>query len=143
MWWHIIVLVLVSVVFAAVTDFLERVRLRKLLDRPCAGIRWHRRFPDVPHAKIREFLRMFVTVFAFDERHSCKFAPDDQPMAIYQARHIPHLTIDDDMEFESLDEMMETRYGIDLYSVWRDGITLGELFAMTRRTEEGPEVVLG
>ncbi|QDU44663.1 hypothetical protein Mal52_31490 [Symmachiella dynata] len=112
----------------------ERARLRKLLDRPCAGIHWHRRFPTVKHDDIREFLALFTEAFAFDSIHRSKFSPDDQPMALYEARYIPHLSMDDHFEFESLDEVLDSRYGIDLSSVWHQDITLGELFALTQLT---------
>jgi hypothetical protein len=130
MWWPLIVIVLGAVAFVVVLAIAEHARLLKLLDRPCAGIRWHRRFPSVPHDEIRKFLKLFTVAFAFDERHYSKFGPDDQPWAIYHARYIPHLTVDDHMEFESLIEAFAKTYGVDLWAVWHDEMTLGELFAL-------------
>ncbi len=112
----------------------ERLRIRNLLDRPFAGIRWHRRFPNAKHDDIREFLAQFTEAFALDSIHRGKFSPDDQPMALYDARYIPHLAMDDHFEFESLDEVLDSRYGIDLSSVWHKDMTLGELFALTQLT---------
>ncbi|QDT48893.1 hypothetical protein Pan258_29400 [Symmachiella dynata] len=132
-WKWIFILGGASVLFFAITAA-ERARLRKLLDRPCAGIHWHRRFPTVKHDDIHEFLALFTEAFAFDSVHRSKFSPEDQPMALYEARYIPHLTMDDHFEFESLDEVLDSRYGIDLSSVWHKDITLGELFALTQLT---------
>jgi propanediol dehydratase small subunit len=131
--WPLLIVLLLALLFAVVLEVTERTRLRKFLDRPCAGIRWHRRFPTVPHNEIREFLSIFTAAFAFDEKHRGRFAPDDQLLAIYRARYVPHVSLDDFMEFESLTESLATHYGIDLPSVWRDDLTLGELFAITQK----------
>jgi hypothetical protein len=111
-------------------EIVEQVRVRKLLDRPCAGIRWVRRFPDAPKAEIRAFLHRFAEAFAFEERDACKFTPDEQIAAIYSARYDPLFMFDDRMEYESLADTLKRHYAIDLHAVWRDDITLGELFTL-------------
>ena len=130
--WGVVILFAVAIAFAVGLHLAERARLRKLLDRPCAGILWHRRFPKVPHDEIRAFLKMFTDAFAFDEVHFCNFRPDEQPIEIYSARYVPLLNADDHSEFESLADALKTTYGIDAYPVWRDGMTLGDLFELTR-----------
>lgn len=130
--WQAIFLVSFVVLFSGGIFLAERARLRRLLNRPCAGIRWHRQFPAVSHDEIRAFLRLFTEAFAIDPVHSTKFAPDDRPRAIYEARYIPHLTLDDHMEWESLTKAFRTTYGIDLESVFQPDTTLAELFSLTR-----------
>ncbi len=51
-------ILLLSLIITAAIGAVEKARERMLLDRPCAGIRWHRLFPNVTHDEIREFLRM-------------------------------------------------------------------------------------
>ncbi len=134
--WPIFFVLLLALLFAIVLEVAERIRLQKFLDRPCAGIRWHRRFPTVPQNEIREFLSIFTEAFAFDEKHRGKFAPDDQLLAIYRAQYVPQLSLDDFMEFESLTEALSTHYGIDLQSVWSEDLSLGDLFAITQTKQE-------
>ncbi len=136
-WLVLIIVLLTGLSFAVATEFAERARLRRLLARPCAGIRWHRRFPVAPHDDIRAFLRVFTDAFAIEGIHCTKFAPDDRPLAIYLSRYVPHLTLDDHGEFESWGKALEREYGIDLMTVWREGdVTLGELFAVTRGSRD-------
>ena len=93
--WQGILIVSIAIVLTIAHAVAERVRLRRLLNRPCAGIHWHRQFPAVSHDEIRSFLRLFCDAFAIEPVHSTKLAPDHHPLAIYEARYIPHLTLDD------------------------------------------------
>lgn len=129
----LLVILTLSISFATAVEFAERARLRKLLDRVDTEAIWRDCFPEVPADEIRSFLVLFTESFAIDPTHCFKFAPDDRPSAIYEARYVPHLTVDDHCEFESLTDALASRHRIDLQAVWRDDITLGELFAMTRK----------
>jgi propanediol dehydratase small subunit len=122
---------LIAIAFATVTGVIESRRMCREIERPCAGIRWHRRFPHATHQSIRAFLHVFADAFSVERVHATKFTPDDQPLLIWNARYIPHLTLDDRMEMESLERGINDAYGIDLNTVWRDSMTLGELFALT------------
>ena len=129
----LLVILTLSISFATAVEFAERARLRKLLDRVDTEAIWRDCFPEVPADEIRSFLVLFAESFAIDPTYCFKFAPDDQPSAIYEARYVPHLTVDDHCEFESLTDALASRHRIDLQAVWRDDITLGELFTMTRK----------
>ena len=130
--WHLITVLSIATFFAVAIEIAERMRLRRLLDRPCAETHWHHQFPSVPHHEIRVFLKLFAESFVIDAAHCTKFGPDDRPMAIYQARYVPYLTLDDHMEFERLSKSLESKYAIDLKAVWHENMTLGELFVSVR-----------
>ena len=53
-------------------------------------------------------------------------------MDVYRAVHPPKWTLADSMELESFATRCQTRCGIDVFGAWRDDITLGEVFALTR-----------
>lgn len=52
-------------------------------------------------------------------------------MEVYRAACPPGIVLDS-MELETLELSLEKRYGIDFVAVWRDNITLGELYEHTR-----------
>lgn len=121
----------------AIVVVVERAQLarqRALVDRPCKGIYWHRQFPNESHDTIREFLHLFADAFSIERMHATKFAPDDRLRAIYEAKWLPHLTLDDDLEFETLEEFLNSKYQVRLRSVWHENLTLGELFSLTKRS---------
>ncbi|MFN0197327.1 MAG: hypothetical protein ACKVT0_11330, partial [Planctomycetaceae bacterium] len=93
--WKLLFIVLPAIAFAILIEIAERAKLRKLLDRPSAENLWYQRFSYAPQDAVNEFLKLFVTSFAFDEDQYFKFSPDDQPWAIYKARYISHLNLDD------------------------------------------------
>ena len=107
---------------------LDRRALRPYWDRACMGIRWRRRFPDAPKTELREFLTIFVDAFCFDHKRRTCFSPDDRVMEIYRADYPPG-SLGDSMELETLGLSLKKRYGIDFTAVWREDITLGELYA--------------
>ena len=110
----------------------RRRALRQYWDRACMGIRWRRRFPDVPKSELREFLTIFVDAFCFDHKRRTCFSPDDRVMEVYRADYPPG-SLADSMELETLGLRLEKRYGIDFTAVWREDITLGELYEHTKR----------
>src|SRR5262245_13878943 len=85
-----IALLVVAAVCGGFIGHAHRSRsLRPYWQRACMGIRWRRRFPDAPKADIREFLRIFVDAFAFNQRRRSRFAPDDRVMDVYRALNPP------------------------------------------------------
>ncbi len=110
----------------------RRRALRQYWDRACMGIRWRRRFPDALKTELREFLTIFVDAFCFDRRRRTCFSPDDRVMDVYRADYPPG-SLSDSMELETLGLSLEKRYGIDFTAVWREDITLGELYEHTKR----------
>lgn len=57
-------------------------------------------------------------------------------MVVYRTRYPPKWTIADAMELESFAKDFRKTYGIDPVPMWREDITLGELFALTRKSAE-------
>lgn len=110
----------------------SRRALRKFWDRACRGIRWRRRFPDSPKTEIREFLSTLVDAFGFRQSRRCCFSPDDKLMDIYRALY-PLRCLPDNLELETFGLKLEARHGVDLFTSWRDDITLGELYSQTRK----------
>ena len=106
--------------------------LRPYWERGCTGIRWRRRFPHSSKTDIREFLLIFVDAFLFSERRRSRFSPDDRVIDVYRAVYPPEDGSADNLELETLAMLLERRYGIDLRAVWREDITLGELYEHTR-----------
>lgn len=110
----------------------ERQKLRRYLDRGCTGFRWRRRFAEASNSELREFLDIFVEAFGYRRRWRLYFAPDDRVMEFYRLRY-PLRGQPDDMELEYLAELLQKRYGVDFVDSCREDITLGDLFAQTRR----------
>ena len=95
--------------------------------RSCQGKDWRQSFPDASKTEIRQFLSVFTEAFAFDNREKLKLNPNDQMLDIYRALY-PHKWQADAMEFETLDKDLKSIYGVSFNNVWRDGLTLGQLF---------------
>ena len=130
----IILLLLLAVGLAVgiVAEFARRRGLQAYWQRACTGRQWMRRFPNASKTQIRAFLDLFVRAFAFArERHLC-FSPDDRVMDIYRTLYPPKWTLADALELETFARDMSQTYHTDIYPLWRDDITLGELFAQTR-----------
>src|ERR1039458_8395045 len=77
---QIAIIALFAVVIVFLSSIQERQKLRRFLERGCAGFRWRRRFPQASKAEIREFLDIFVEAFGFKRSWRLSFAPDDQVM---------------------------------------------------------------
>ena len=114
----------------------ERRRMSNYWSRVCTGPEWKRRFPQAPKDEIRAFLKAFVDAFAFRRSRGLCFTPDDRVMDVYRTLYPPKRTLADSMELESFGLQFHKLYGIDLVPVWRDDITLGELFALSRQSAE-------
>ena len=104
--------------------------MRRYLDRACAGFRWRRRFPRASKSEIREFLNIFVASFGFRQRWRLYFAPDDRVMDVYHTLY-SHKPFADGMELETLVRDLQKRYQVDIVGLWREDITLGELYDKT------------
>ena len=121
----------VAVLISLPSWIARRRALRRYWDRACMGIRWRGQFPDSSKSEIREFLTMFVDAFGFSHKRRMRFSPDDRVMDVYQAAHPPG-SLGDCMDLETLGLRLEKRYGIDVIALWREDITLGELYEHTR-----------
>jgi cystathionine beta-lyase family protein involved in aluminum resistance len=96
------------------------------------GREWRRRFPKAPKADIREFLDLFIAAFGFGESRRLRFSPGDRVMEVYRALYPFPKMMADSMELESFITRVQERYGVDLLPLWREDVTLGELFAYAR-----------
>lgn len=105
---------------------------RRYLERPCAGFKWKRRFPDASNNEIRAFLDVFIEAFGFKESLRLRFAPDDQVMEIYRTLYSGR-GLTDDMELERLVMNLDESYRVKVVHAWHEKITLGDLFQKTRR----------
>ena len=123
--------VLIGVPAIAVGILSER-RRRKALQhywqRVCRGALWRRRFPDSPKSEIREFFDVFLDAFAFSAPRRLCFSPDDKVLEVYHALYPPGDALADCLELETFSAELRKHY-IDLVSLWRDDLTLGELYA--------------
>jgi hypothetical protein len=100
--------------------------------RSCMGRAWKRTFPRASKADIREFLYLFVDAFAFPRRRALQFAPSDRVLSVYGALY-PLKGSPDALELETFALRLERRYSLDLRSMWRENLTLGEIFSNTNR----------
>lgn len=100
--------------------------------RSCQGRVWRRAFPGASKDEIRQFLSSFTESFAFNDREKLKLNPNDQLLDIYRALY-PHKWQADAMEFETLSDDLQSKYGVNFSSVWRDGLTLGQLFEQVQQ----------
>lgn len=103
--------------------------------RSCQGRNWRRSFPGASKDEIRQFLSTFTESFAFRDREKLKLNPNDQLLDIYRALY-PHKWQADAMEFEMLSEELESKYGVTFSSVWREDLTLGQLFAHVQKARK-------
>jgi hypothetical protein len=99
-------------------------------ERRCEGRAWRRTFPSAPKEDIRAFLALFMNAFALPSRRMLRFAPTDRVLEIYRA--VSPRGWPDAMELETLDEELQRVYGFPLRDVWKETLTLGELFARVR-----------
>lgn len=103
--------------------------------RSCQGRTWRRAYPGATKEEIRKFLSTFTESFAFDDREKLKLNPNDQLLDIYRALY-PHKWQADALEFETLGNDLQSKYGANFSSVWREGLTLGQLFEQVRRVSK-------
>jgi len=68
-----------------------------------------------------------VKAFAFSDNEKLKLRPDDKILEIYKALY-PSKWTPDALEFETLAKDLQQRYSVELEKIWRDDLTLGDLF---------------
>ena len=125
------------VVFVAVTlgasiylSVAKRRRLKRYWARSCTGRAWLNEFPAAQSDAVRRFLYLFVDSFGFSRKRALQFVPGDRPLAVYRALY-PLKSMPDALEFEAFAKGVEATYGLNLIRIWREDITLGEVFAKT------------
>jgi propanediol dehydratase small subunit len=119
--------VVVGVVFDLYTARRSRQLLSAYWRRHCTGRLWKRRFPTSSKRDIRQFLRLFAHAFSFPGRQ-LNFAPDDRVIDIYRALY-PDASTPDGLELETFATAVQQQYGISVAGIWREDLTLGELYA--------------
>jgi propanediol dehydratase small subunit len=130
--WPFIIFLTVASSLVVAMEIARRRRLSPMLNRASADRDWRRAFPEAPAREIRAFLELFVDVFALQRKHYLAFRPADRIMDVYRAINPPKWTAADNMELELLAQMLKQQYGLSLESIWRDDLTLGEVFGRTR-----------
>jgi hypothetical protein len=95
--------------------------------RTCQGRGWKQNFPQTPITDIREFLLFFVEAFDFADNEKLKLNPNDKIMEIYKAMY-PSKWTPDALEFETLAKNLRHKYSVEFVKIWRDDLTLGDLF---------------
>jgi hypothetical protein len=99
-------------------------------DRACQGASWLTVFPNTSKDQIREFLSLFVASFGFRKSEQLKLGPSDSILRIYRTLY-PYRWQPDALEFETLSRELRNRYALDLTALWKEDLTLGELFTET------------
>jgi propanediol dehydratase small subunit len=107
-----------------------RGRMDRYWQRSCTGRAWSNEFPTAGSAEIRRFLLLFVSAFALPKKRALQFLPSDRPLDIYRALN-PLKDMPDALELETFAKRFESTYGFDLARIWREDITLGDVFAKT------------
>jgi hypothetical protein len=134
-----IVLTLVVIVAGAFVYIALRQRntsrraLAEFWGRQCNGRAWLRAFPSASADDIRRFLNLFVEAFAFPRDRALRFSPSDRVMAVYRSLY-PDRGWPDDMELETFARSVERTYALRMSGVWREDMTLGDIFSGTRQT---------
>ena len=106
--------------------------------RICTGKDWRRAYPESPKQEIRRFLLLFVEAFAFKDAHKLRFQPDDRILDIYTAT-VGKWGVDS-LELETLADSVQKEYGLNLSLVWRENLTLGELFSLVANAQQGTQI---
>lgn len=105
--------------------------LREYWRRSCQGRAWRRQFPNAPNEDIRQFLSLLANSFLVDQKRRLQFSPNDRLLGIYRTIY-PNRFVVDTCELEHFVIGFKQRYNIDLLPIWRETLSLGELFALTR-----------
>jgi propanediol dehydratase small subunit len=129
MTWLVVAAVVAS---AGVGLLVEHLRFRTYWGRTCTGRAWKSSYPEASKDEIREFLQLFVGAFGFRRSRMLRFEPMDQILSILSKRSPSYLALDP-VELKDFVREVRARYGFDLAPEWHEQITLGEVFAKTRR----------
>jgi propanediol dehydratase small subunit len=129
--YSVLLIVLGVIAIALVVAIVRYPRtIKEYWQRSCMGRAWKQTFPQASAEEIRQFLYTFVDAFAFPRRRALQFAPTDRVLSIYSALY-PLKGSPDAMELETLALQLEGRYALDLRKIWREDLTLGEIFSRT------------
>jgi propanediol dehydratase small subunit len=102
--------------------------IQEYWQRSCMGRAWKRTFPQASKDDIRQFLRVFVDAFGFPKSRALQFAPTDRVLTVYRGLY-PLKGWPDALELETLALRLERSYALDLRKIWREELTLGEIFS--------------
>jgi propanediol dehydratase small subunit len=125
-----------AVVIAAVSILIPRT-IGEYWTRSCMGRAWKRTFPQASKDEIRQFVYVFGDAFAFPRHSALKFAPADRVLAVYRSLY-PVKGWPDALGLETLALRLERHHAVDLRKLWRENLTLGEIFSRQRRPAVGP-----
>jgi propanediol dehydratase small subunit len=125
-----------TVVAMTIVSILYPRPISRYWRRSCAGGPWKRTFPQAPKREIREFLYTFVTAFGFLKHRALQFAPADSVLRIYRGLY-PLKGWPDALELETLAVRLEKQYALELRTIWRENLTLGELFSRIHNARTG------
>jgi propanediol dehydratase small subunit len=117
-----------AVIAMIIVSILNPRTIQAYWRRSCMGRVWKRTFPRASKDDIRQFLNMFVDAFALPQRRALQFAPTDRVLAIYRGLY-PLKGWPDALELETFALQLERRYDFDLRKIWREELTLGEIFS--------------
>jgi hypothetical protein len=105
--------------------------------RSCTGRAWINEFPTAGKDEIRQFLGTVKSAFGVRRKHLLKLRPDDAVMDIYRALYPPKWHPGDACDFMEWEIELQERYGLSIEKIWRDEITLGEIFKAIGATAKG------
>jgi hypothetical protein len=127
------VTILAFVVFAIrmTVHWFARKNFAPYAQRSDAIEEWMRQFPRAAQQDINDFLHVFIDGFAIARKHRSKFRPDDRVMDVHRALNPPDWIFGDCAERECFAILLKRRYRIALETIWRDDLTLAEVFAAT------------
>lgn len=106
---------------------LSRAALRDFHFRGCTGRHWKRRFPQSKAAAIRQFLELITASRSLPLR-PLQLHPDDRLLDLSRVVY-PMAGLPDGCELEGLAMSLKRHYGRDLAQLWRDDLTLEEIYA--------------
>lgn len=86
--------------------------------------------------ELRHFLGIVGSAFDLNEADIARLRPDDEILHLYRLQY-PYSWQPDELELETLSWMLEETYAFELYEVWSERLTLGELWDQIRILEAG------
>jgi hypothetical protein len=130
--WPPVIIVGLIAVAVAVVAWGQHRHVAPLLRRPSALPAWRDYAPLASDDAVRTFLVLVVDAFGLRRKHHEVFRPDDRVLDLYRALTPPGWTVGDQGEMEVFGALLRREYRIDLWAVWREDLTFGELFTLAR-----------
>jgi len=109
----------------------SRRRMRRYWERSCTDPIWLKAFPTARSDDVRKFLLLFANSFGFSRTLARRFAPTDRLLDIYCALYTLENMPKNALEFDTFAKLLRSTYEVDLPRIWRQDITLGDVFAQT------------